>query len=61
MKPIVDEALAEAPSVQHVIVHQRLGADVHMKPGRDLTWDECAGAGEAPGASRPRTRSPRTC
>jgi acetyl-CoA synthetase len=30
MKPIVDEALVEAPSVQHVIVHQRLGADAHM-------------------------------
>jgi acetyl-CoA synthetase len=50
MKPVVDEALAESPSVQHVIVYQRLGdqrlgAGVHMEPGRDLTWDECRQAG----------------
>ncbi len=46
MKPIVDEALAESPSVAHVIVHRRLGADVHMEPGRDVTWDQCRERGE---------------
>ncbi len=41
MKETVDEALAEAPSVRHVIVWQRLGRrDVPMRPGRDLTWEE---------------------
>ena len=41
MKEIVDEALAAAPSVEHVVVWQRLGRDdVPMRPGRDLTWDE---------------------
>jgi acetyl-CoA synthetase len=45
MKPIVDEAVRESPSVQHVIVYERLGASVHMEPGRDLTWDECQEGG----------------
>jgi acetyl-CoA synthetase len=50
MKPIVDEALRDAPLVRHVIVHGRVGSDVHMEPGRDLSWEECeergAGRGE---------------
>ncbi|MGH2980394.1 MAG: AMP-binding protein [Solirubrobacterales bacterium] len=45
MKPVVDKALAESPSVKHVIVHRRLGADVRMEPGRDLTWGECEQGG----------------
>ena len=40
MKPAADEAVAEAPSVEHVIVYERLGADVPMTAGRDLTWEE---------------------
>ena len=45
MKPVADEAVAEAPSVEHVIVLERLGADVPMTPGRDLTWDELRARG----------------
>ena len=41
LKEIVDDALAEAPSVTHVVVWPRLGRDdVPLRPGRDLTWDE---------------------
>ena len=40
MKPAADEAVAEAPSVEHVIVYERLRADVPMTAGRDLTWEE---------------------
>src|SRR6185503_14776737 len=40
MKPVADEAVAEAPSVEHVVVLERLGADVPMSDGRDLTWEE---------------------
>ncbi len=40
MKEIVDEAITQAPSVEHVVVWPRLGADVPMRQGRDLTWDE---------------------
>jgi acetyl-CoA synthetase len=37
MKEIVDEALADAPAVEHVVVWRRLGRDdVPMTPGRDL-------------------------
>lgn len=41
MKEVVDEALRQAPSVEHVVVWPRLGRDdVRMRAGRDLTWDE---------------------
>ena len=51
MKELVDEAVREAPSVEHVVVWRRLGLDVRMEAGRDLFWDEAglmqllAGAG----------------
>ena len=50
MKAAADEAVAEAPTVEHVIVLERLGADVPMTPGRDLTWAElrARGLAEAP-------------
>src|SRR5439155_4864269 len=38
MKSAVDEAVAESPSVEHVVVFERLGADVALQDGRDLTW-----------------------
>jgi acetyl-CoA synthetase len=40
LKQIADEALAEAPSVEHVVVWNRLGVDAPMTPGRDHDWDE---------------------
>src|SRR5216117_2425797 len=37
MKAILDEAVRESPSVEHVVVWRRLGGDdVPMTPGRDL-------------------------
>lgn len=36
IKPVVDEALQECPSVKTVLVTKRLGNDVEMKDGRDL-------------------------
>jgi acetyl-CoA synthetase len=47
MKPAVDEAAAESPSVDHVVVYERLGEDVPMKKGRDLTWAELRDRGLA--------------
>jgi acetyl-CoA synthetase len=38
MKEIADEAVAAAPSVEHVVVWRRLGGDVPMAPGRDHDW-----------------------
>jgi acetyl-CoA synthetase len=40
MKELVDEAVREAPSVEHVVVWRRLGREVPMTAGRDLFWDE---------------------
>jgi acetyl-CoA synthetase len=55
MKPAADEAVAHSPSVRHVIVLERLGADVPMQAGRDLTWDELRVSGEKaePGGVEP--------
>jgi acetyl-CoA synthetase len=38
LKPSVDEALTECPSVKDVIVYKRTGSDQVMKEGRDLWW-----------------------
>ncbi len=50
MKETVDEALAESPSVEHVVVWRRLGSETPMTEGRDVWWDELAAAqpGELP-------------
>ncbi|MBM3679649.1 MAG: AMP-binding protein, partial [Actinobacteria bacterium] len=52
MKETLDEALAQAPSVEHVIVHPRLAlGDVPMRAGRDVAWaDVVAGT---PGTLEP--------
>ena len=43
LKDIADEALAQTPSVEKVIVYKRVGNFVHWTPGRDLWWhDEMA-------------------
>jgi acetyl-CoA synthetase len=44
MKEIVDEALALAPSVDHVVVRRRLGIETPMADGRDHDWAELVGA-----------------
>ena len=45
MKPAADEAVAESPSVEHVVVLERLGADVPMAADRDLTWADLRARG----------------
>jgi acetyl-CoA synthetase len=40
LKPAVDEALKETPSVQSCIVVKRTGSSIQMEPGRDHWWDE---------------------
>ena len=47
MKEIADDALAAAPSVEHVVVWRRLGLEAPMTPGRDHDWDELVA--DAPG------------
>jgi acetyl-CoA synthetase len=40
LKHITDEAIAEAPSIEKVVVVRRLGMHVPMKAGRDVYWDD---------------------
>src|SRR4051812_34041418 len=40
MKETADEAAAQSPSVEHVVVFPRLGRNVPWTPGRDVWWDE---------------------
>ena len=51
MKQTVDKALPAAPSVEHVIVWRRLGADVPMSAGRDVFWEDVLA--DAPGTLEP--------
>jgi acetyl-CoA synthetase len=55
MKPAADEAVSQSPSVRNVIVLERLGSDVPMQPGRDITWSDLRVAGEKaePGGVEP--------
>ncbi len=40
MKDVLDDALADAPSVETVVVWRRAGAGCPMTPGRDVWWDD---------------------
>ena len=40
LKPAVDEALEECPSVRNVIVYRRAGNEVEMQAGRDQWWHD---------------------
>src|SRR6185312_3546726 len=54
-KPAADEAVATAPTVRHIVMLERLGADVPMTDGRDITWEELRIEGEKaePGGIEP--------
>ena len=47
LKPAVDEALAETPSVETCIVVRRTGTEVGMREGRDYWWHELMETAEA--------------
>ena len=40
MKEVLDDALADAPSVEHVVVWRRAGGDCPMTAGRDVWWED---------------------
>lgn len=40
MKPIADEAVAQVPSIEHVIVLHRTGQAIPWTPGRDHWWHD---------------------
>jgi acetyl-CoA synthetase len=43
MKVNTDEAVADSPSIEHVLVVRRTGAEVPWTEGRDLWWHELVG------------------
>jgi len=47
MKHIIDDAVLNAPSVEHVIVWRRLGVDVPWNDGRDHWWHELTAQADA--------------
>ena len=51
MKEVLDEALADAPSVEHVVVWRRAGVDCPMTAGRDVWWDDVVA--DQPGTLEP--------
>jgi acetyl-CoA synthetase len=48
MKEVLDAALADAPTVDHVVVWRRAGVDCPITSGRDVWWDEIVA--DEPGA-----------
>lgn len=40
LKPAVDDALADCPTVKNVVVYRRTNTDVPMEIGRDHFWDD---------------------
>jgi acetyl-CoA synthetase len=45
LKAVVDEAVASCPTVEHVVVLDRLGVNgTPMTPGRDIPWEELVSA-----------------
>ena len=56
MKQTADEAADASPSVRHVVVVRRQGADVPWIEGRDVWWEDVAAEGTA--GRRPRRRRP---
>ncbi len=40
LKPVVDEAAVQCPTVENVVVYRRTGSNVQMKAGRDHWWHE---------------------
>ncbi len=46
LKATVDEALPNCPTVKHVVVYQRSGAQINMQEGRDHWWHELTAAAQ---------------
>jgi acetyl-CoA synthetase len=53
LKPAADDAVAGAPTIEHVIVVRRCGNDVDMVPGRDHWYHDLIGAAEPVCAAEP--------
>lgn len=56
MKEVADEAADAAPTVEHLVVHRRLGRDVPWNAARDVWWDDLL-AGQADTCPTERTQA----
>ena len=41
VKGVVDEALQQCDTIEHVVTLKRTGSEVQMKEGRDIWWHDC--------------------
>ena len=53
LKPVADEALADLPAVEHVIVLEHAGNPIAIKAGRDHLWSELVAGQSAVAALEP--------
>jgi acetyl-CoA synthetase len=53
LKPTVDEAVAECPTIEKVLVVRRTGQDVDWNADRDLWWHETVGTASAEHEAQP--------
>ncbi|GIU85686.1 MAG: acetyl-coenzyme A synthetase [Acidimicrobiia bacterium] len=44
LKDIADEAIAQTPSIEHVLVLRRTGTEISMREGRDHWWHDLVGS-----------------
>src|SRR6204780_1860295 len=54
LKPIVDEALNNCPTVKNVVVYRRTGSAVNMQPGRDQGWHDLLAKAPAESPAEPQ-------
>jgi acetyl-CoA synthetase len=53
LKPTVDDAVKDCPSVQHVLVVRRTGQEVPWDDGRDAWWHDAVGVASAEHVAEP--------
>jgi len=53
LKPTVDDAVAQCPSVEHVLVVRRTGQDVAWTEGRDVWWHDSVDRADAEHTAQP--------
>jgi acetyl-CoA synthetase len=63
LKKMADDAVAEAPSIEKVVVFRRLAAEgneagIEMKQGRDVWWHELLAGGASDGSKRLASHPP---
>ncbi|MCA9938606.1 MAG: AMP-binding protein [Anaerolineales bacterium] len=59
MKPVADAAVAQVPTIQHVIVQRRAGNEIAWTEGRDIWWSDLV-AGQPLTAETTRTDADET-